>query len=367
MNIATGKLEAPIVKKAGLLDAATLEGALGTLKNLATRKGLLGASAPIDSYALSAGLGAGASETTKRLLKNRLKDNPKMLKALSLATGYGAGGGAGLAGAVTTPLAPIVSKGSAGEAARSLAELSAIGAGGELVASPFLQAALKSGGPGIVEQGALKTLGNMLGGGALTSAGVLARDKRNVDFYVKQYLAGNLPKGLPRPNLSKGGPRIGDIIKHRKESLKKALPGGSLLALGGAGLLASGSPYLGASALMSAPLANKTISNYVGTVAKGLNNAKNKEKAFKVLRSRLYDLELAKKQEEDAAKRGSMVTSGDRSAKIRTYNYAQGRVTDHRINLTLYKLQAVIDGDLDELFEALMTEHQTQLLTDMTG
>ena len=63
---------------------------------------------------------------------------------------------------------------------------------------------------------------------------------------------------------------------------------------------------------------------------------KNKEKAFKVLRSRLYDMELAKKNEEDAAKRGSMVSSGDRSAKIRTYNYPQGRVTDHRIGLTLY-------------------------------
>ena len=64
---------------------------------------------------------------------------------------------------------------------------------------------------------------------------------------------------------------------------------------------------------------------------------KNKEKAFKVLRSRLYDMELAKKNAEDALKRGSMVSSGDRSAKIRTYNYAQGRVTDHRIGLSLYE------------------------------
>ena len=71
---------------------------------------------------------------------------------------------------------------------------------------------------------------------------------------------------------------------------------------------------------------------------------KNKEKAFKVLHSRLYDMELAKKQEEDAAKRGSMVTSGDRGAKIRTYNYPQGRVTDHRINLTLtiYRISLMV-------------------------
>ncbi|MFT5983534.1 MAG: peptide chain release factor 1, partial [Ulvibacter sp.] len=73
---------------------------------------------------------------------------------------------------------------------------------------------------------------------------------------------------------------------------------------------------------------------------------KNKEKAFKVLRSRLYDLELAKKQAEDALKRGSMVSSGDRSAKIRTYNYPQGRVTEHRIGLTLYDLGNIIDGDI---------------------
>lgn len=91
---------------------------------------------------------------------------------------------------------------------------------------------------------------------------------------------------------------------------------------------------------------------------------KNKEKAFKVLRSRLYDLELAKKQAEDAAKRGSMVTSGDRSAKIRTYNYPQGRVTDHRINLTLYDLGNIIDGDLQKIIDELQLVDNTERLKE---
>ena len=89
---------------------------------------------------------------------------------------------------------------------------------------------------------------------------------------------------------------------------------------------------------------------------------KNKEKAFKVLRSRLYDLELAKKQEEDAAKRGSMVSSGDRSAKIRTYNYSQGRVTDHRIGLTLYDLQNIVNGDIQKILNELMLAENTEKL-----
>jgi peptide chain release factor 1 len=91
---------------------------------------------------------------------------------------------------------------------------------------------------------------------------------------------------------------------------------------------------------------------------------KNKEKAFKVLRSRLYDMELAKKQEEDAAKRGSMVTSGDRSAKIRTYNYAQSRVTDHRINLTLYDLSNIINGDIQKIIDELKLVANTEKLKD---
>ncbi|PQB05921.1 peptide chain release factor 1 [Aureitalea marina] len=91
---------------------------------------------------------------------------------------------------------------------------------------------------------------------------------------------------------------------------------------------------------------------------------KNKEKAFKVLRSRLYDLELAKKQAEDAEKRGSMVTSGDRSAKIRTYNYPQGRVTDHRINLTLYDLSNIIDGDIQKIVDELQLVNNTEKLKE---
>lgn len=91
---------------------------------------------------------------------------------------------------------------------------------------------------------------------------------------------------------------------------------------------------------------------------------KNKDKAFKVLRSRLYDLELAKKQAEDAAKRGSMVTSGDRSAKIRTYNYPQGRVTDHRINLTLYNLSNIVNGDIQEIIDELHLVNNTEKLKE---
>ncbi|PCE64331.1 peptide chain release factor 1 [Sediminicola luteus] len=91
---------------------------------------------------------------------------------------------------------------------------------------------------------------------------------------------------------------------------------------------------------------------------------KNKDKAFTVLRSRLYDLELAKKQEEDAAKRNSQVSSGDRSAKIRTYNYPQGRVTDHRIGLTLYDLQNIINGDVQKIIDELMLVQNTEKLKE---
>ena len=89
---------------------------------------------------------------------------------------------------------------------------------------------------------------------------------------------------------------------------------------------------------------------------------KNKEKALKVLRSRLYELELNKKLEEDSAKRSAMVSSGDRSAKIRTYNYPQGRVTDHRIGLTLYDLQNIVNGDLDKLVDEIQLHYNTEKL-----
>jgi peptide chain release factor 1 len=89
---------------------------------------------------------------------------------------------------------------------------------------------------------------------------------------------------------------------------------------------------------------------------------KNLEKALKVLRSRLYELELAKKEAADSEKRKSMVSSGDRSAKIRTYNYPQGRVTDHRIGLTLYDLSNIMNGDIQKIIDELMLAENTELL-----
>jgi len=89
---------------------------------------------------------------------------------------------------------------------------------------------------------------------------------------------------------------------------------------------------------------------------------KNKEKALKILRSRLLALKEAEKEAEIAAKRRSMVSTGDRSAKIRTYNFPQGRVTDHRINLTLYRLTEVMEGEIDELISALQLAHNTELM-----
>ena len=87
---------------------------------------------------------------------------------------------------------------------------------------------------------------------------------------------------------------------------------------------------------------------------------KNKEKAFKVLKARLYDLMLQKQQQEISAERKSQIGSGDRSERIRTYNFPQGRCTDHRIGLTLYKLDAIMDGDIEELIDNLITSDQAE-------
>lgn len=89
---------------------------------------------------------------------------------------------------------------------------------------------------------------------------------------------------------------------------------------------------------------------------------KNKEKALKVLRARLYEMARREKEEQLASERRSMVGTGDRSERIRTYNFPQGRVTDHRINLTLYRLQSVLDGDLDEIIDALIAEDQKRMV-----
>jgi peptide chain release factor 1 len=93
---------------------------------------------------------------------------------------------------------------------------------------------------------------------------------------------------------------------------------------------------------------------------------KNKAKALKVLRSRVYDLERAKKDAERAQDRKGQVGSGDRSERIRTYNFPQGRVTDHRINLTLYKLDQMLNGDaVDDVVDALIAEDQAARLADL--
>lgn len=89
---------------------------------------------------------------------------------------------------------------------------------------------------------------------------------------------------------------------------------------------------------------------------------KNKAKALKMLRAKLYDEQRSKLDRERSADRKSQVGSGDRSERIRTYNFPQGRVTDHRINLTLYKLPEVMQGDIGDLIDALITEHQAELL-----
>ncbi|MBQ9263355.1 MAG: peptide chain release factor 1 [Clostridia bacterium] len=93
---------------------------------------------------------------------------------------------------------------------------------------------------------------------------------------------------------------------------------------------------------------------------------KNKEKAMKVLKSRLYDLFRAEKDAAYAQRRKSQVGSGERNERIRTYNFPQGRVTDHRVGLTLYKIDAILDGDLDEIIDALILQEQTEKLQQLS-
>ena len=90
---------------------------------------------------------------------------------------------------------------------------------------------------------------------------------------------------------------------------------------------------------------------------------KNRDKAFKILRSKLYEIARDEQDQEVAQERKNQVGTGDRSERIRTYNYPQGRVTDHRINLTLYKLESVLDGNLDDIIDALITDDQTKKLS----
>lgn len=92
---------------------------------------------------------------------------------------------------------------------------------------------------------------------------------------------------------------------------------------------------------------------------------RNREIAMQVLKARLYDMERQRVDSERSASRAAQVGSGDRSERIRTYNFPQGRLTDHRINLTLYRLEAVMQGDLDEIVDALTADAQAQLLAEM--
>ncbi|MFA4918561.1 MAG: peptide chain release factor 1 [Thermodesulfovibrionales bacterium] len=95
------------------------------------------------------------------------------------------------------------------------------------------------------------------------------------------------------------------------------------------------------------------------------SQTKNREKAMKVLRSRLYELEMERQEKERASDRKSQVGTGDRSEKIRTYNFPQNRVSDHRIGLTLHKLDRVLEGDIDEIIESLIAHYQSERLKDL--
>ena len=89
---------------------------------------------------------------------------------------------------------------------------------------------------------------------------------------------------------------------------------------------------------------------------------RNKAQAMSVLAARINDAKQRQQQQQIASQRKSLIGSGDRSERVRTYNFPQGRITDHRINLTLYKIDAIMDGDLDELVGALTAEYQAELL-----
>jgi peptide chain release factor 1 len=98
----------------------------------------------------------------------------------------------------------------------------------------------------------------------------------------------------------------------------------------------------------------------------GRSQHKNKEQAFRVLAARIKDKQTREQQAKEAATRKSLIGSGDRSERIRTYNFPQGRVTDHRINLTLYKIDFIMDGDIVELTDALIAEHQAEQLASLS-
>jgi peptide chain release factor 1 len=98
----------------------------------------------------------------------------------------------------------------------------------------------------------------------------------------------------------------------------------------------------------------------------GRSQHKNKEQAFRVLAARIKDKQTREQQAKEAAERKSLIGSGDRSERIRTYNFPQGRVTDHRINLTLYKIDFIMDGELADLTNALIAEHQAEQLASLS-
>ena len=105
--------------------------------------------------------------------------------------------------------------------------------------------------------------------------------------------------------------------------------------------------------------------NIVVECQDGRSQHKNKAQAMSVLAARIRDKQMQEQQSKQAATRKSLIGSGDRSGRIRTYNFPQGRITDHRINLTLYKIEQIMDGDLNELCSALISEHQAEQLAAM--